>query len=67
MNMVTEGDPEGAEIVRPRQAPMGIASAFVGCAGRAVSEHCVRLPSGQAHQVAFGAAIGQPVMRKRMP
>lgn len=46
---------------------MGVARAFIGRAGRVPREHCPRLPPGQPHQVTLGPAIGQPVMRERVP
>lgn len=46
---------------------MRVPRTFVGCAGRVASEHAARLPAGEAHQVTFGAAAGEPVMGERVP
>ena len=46
---------------------MGIPRAFVGRARRIPSQHRPRLPSREPHQVTLRPAIGQPVMRERVP
>jgi hypothetical protein len=56
----------GLEPVARGQASM-LAGAFVSRARCVMGEHCSRLPSGEAHQVTLGTAVGEPVMRERVP
>jgi len=45
---------------------MSVAGAFVGGARSVAGEHGAGLPTGEPHQVALGAAVGQPVMGERV-
>jgi len=49
------------------KTPMGIACAFICRASRVARQHRPRFPAREAHQVTLRAAVGQPVMRERVP
>src|SRR4029450_9447059 len=53
--------------IHRRQPAMGLAGAGVGGAGAVAAEHVAGLPAGQAHQVGFAAALGQPLVAEGVP
>src|SRR5262249_55272451 len=55
------------EAVSGGEASMGVAGAFICGTGRIAGEHGSRFPASETHQVALGAAAGEPVVRERVP